>query len=87
MAHQENNSRALFVLGVVDKNKVMIDKAAELGDSYAKLYSILDFGCNGDPLKVIPLLNGLYSVTKEQAIKSEINTIHGDGFSSMRLAW
>ena len=83
LAHQENNSRALFVLGVVDKNKVMIDKAAELGDSYAKLYSILDFGCNGDPLKVIPLLNGLYSVTKEQAIKSEINTIHGDGFSSI----
>lgn len=82
MEERENN-RARFVLGLISKNHqgmALIEEAAEQGDKYAKLYSLINFGCTSNPTQAQTLLQSYHNQTRDTEFKEEIGAVTSLGF-------
>ncbi|AOT09626.1 hypothetical protein [Pseudoalteromonas luteoviolacea] len=80
---ERQDHRAQFILGVIlqgNRGERFIDMAAEQGDHYAALYQAFYAGCKKDTAKGDRILDAIYPLVKESAIKSEIESVRSYGY-------
>jgi len=81
-----DNSRARFILGLMTggtKGHALIEKAVVQGDSYAKVYSAVAYGCNSDKDLAIKQLKILRKLFREKSLQEEIDSILYIGFKGI----
>lgn len=84
LAEQKSNPRAQFILGKILNNKKggeLITQAEEGGDTFARLYSIYEFGCYMDAKKGRQLLTSFAKNIEEQSVKIDIYGMLSDDFN------
>lgn len=85
LAEQKSNPRAQFILGkILDSKKgdALIEQAQQGGDTFARLYSIYEFGCYMDTKKGRQLLNSFAKNIEEQSVKIDIHGMLSDDFNN-----
>lgn len=84
LAEQKSNPRAQFILGKILDSKTgdaLITQAEEGGDTFARLYSIYEFGCYMDAKKGRQLLTSFAKNIEEQSVKIDIYGMLSDDFN------
>ncbi|WP_339691925.1 hypothetical protein [uncultured Pseudoalteromonas sp.] len=84
LAEQKSNPRAQFILGKILNSKTgdaLITQAEEGGDTFARLYSIYEFGCYMDAKKGRQLLTSFAKNIEEQSVKIDIYGMLSDDFN------
>ncbi|MBQ4811827.1 hypothetical protein J8M20_10790 [Pseudoalteromonas luteoviolacea] len=75
--------RAQFILGVLlqgNRGERLVNTAAEKGDHYAALYQAFYAGCNQGSAAGNRILDTIYPLVTESAIKSEIESVRSYGY-------
>lgn len=84
LAEQKSNPRAQFILGKILDSKTgdaLITQAEVGGDTFARLYSIYEFGCYMDAKKGRQLLTSFAKNIEEQSVKIDIYGMLSDDFN------
>ncbi|MCF2856696.1 hypothetical protein L1286_04395 [Pseudoalteromonas sp. SMS1] len=80
---ERQDPRAQFILGVLiqgNRGERLINLAAAQGDHYAALYQAFYAGCNQDTETGDGILDTIYPLVEESAIKSEIESVRSYGY-------
>ncbi|TQF66798.1 hypothetical protein [Pseudoalteromonas luteoviolacea] len=80
---ERGDIRAQFILGVLlqgSRGERLVNTAAEQGDHYAALYQAFYAGCQQDSETGDRILNAIYPLVEESAIKSEIESVRSYGY-------
>ncbi|WP_441004537.1 hypothetical protein [Pseudocolwellia agarivorans] len=86
LIEQRDNARAKFIFGHLTNDaagKLLVQEAAEQGDQYAHVYSLIDYGCNIDHEKAKSLLSNLQNLARSHYIKEEIESVLYVGFPAI----
>ena len=78
-----DNARAKFILGHLTNDsvgKLLVQEAAEQGDQYAHVYSLINYGCLGESDKAQSILSDFYDTTRKEYIRDEIESVLYVGF-------
>ncbi|WP_105169630.1 hypothetical protein [Pseudoalteromonas sp. T1lg23B] len=83
LVEHRQDPRSTFILARISEGAkvgMLLNRALEQGDEYAKLYSIFEFGCLSDNDRAMQLLESMKGLAKEQPVISDIEGALDYGF-------
>lgn len=83
LVNSREDPRAMYILGLIsegDQGLALIKQAADRGDAYAEIHSLVKYGCNSNSAAAADLLNKKQKLAEAKHIRDEISSILYLGF-------